>query len=81
LDAATRQWGPLVARRYSHRLQVLRSFAWRDLLELRSLRLHPLRGERAGSYAADLTGRWRLLFSREGDEYLVIEEVSNHYGD
>lgn len=48
------------------------------LMEFRSLRVHPLRGDREGLWAIDLLAQWRLLFSID-DGTIVIEEVSNHY--
>jgi len=45
-----------------------------------ALRIHPLSGERANQYAMTLAGRWRLVFTVDGDT-VTVEEVSNHYDD
>jgi plasmid maintenance system killer protein len=50
------------------------------LFDMASLRLHPLTGDRQGFYALTLSGRWRLILTVEGDA-VIIEEVTNHYGD
>ena len=52
-----------------------------DLKKLLGLRCHQLAGDRAGQWAVNLTGFYRLIFSLEGDhlEIARIEEVSKHY--
>lgn len=83
-DLGTRAWGPLVARRYIERLDlVLAVDDFETLRHQRPLRCHELKGKQKGSWAMDLRDRYRLIFSIErGDlEILRIEEVSNHYGD
>lgn len=52
-------------------------------MKLPVLRCHPLKGNRAGQYAVNITGFYRLIFSLEGEmlEIARIEEVSKHYGD
>ena len=78
---AERSWGVPVARKYVVRLSQLKSAPSRaDLMALRALRLHPLRGGREGQWAIDLHSRWRLVVSFDADT-VIIEEVSNHYGD
>lgn len=44
-------------------------------------RCHPLKGELAGTYAIDLTGFMRLIFSVGERDTVTIERVSKHYGD
>ncbi len=83
IDAATRAWGPVVARRYIQRINLLtRTPTFADLFAIRALRLHPLIGGRSGQHALALTGRWRLIVRRLPDEKAVlVEEVTHHYGD
>ena len=54
-----------------------------EVERLPGLDCHPLKGERAGQYAVTLLGRWRLVFTLQGNtaEIIRIEEVSKHYGD
>ena len=76
---ANRRFGPQVGLRYLQRVRLIMSTASIDrLMEFRSLRLHPLKGDRYGLWVVDLVAQWRLLFSIE-DDTVVIQEVSNHY--
>ena len=80
---ANRTWGMEVGRRYITRVNEL--YAVRDLQEaynIRSMRLHPLKGSKRGELSVYLTGRWRLIVTEgETEESVVIREVSNHYDD
>lgn len=80
---AIREWGASVGRKYVTRINQL--YAARDFQEagnIRSMRLHPLKGSRKGELSIYLTGRWRLIVTRdETEEHVIVEEVSNHYGD
>lgn len=79
---AARAWGQVVGRRYIDRINVIRQArSLRDLAAIRSLRLHQLKGERAGQFAIRLTGRWRLVFRLADGDVVMVEEVSAHYGD
>ena len=79
---AVRQWGPDVARKYVTRINEL--YAARDFQEVynvRSMRLHPLKGSRKDDFSIYLTGKWRLIVTKGGEDSVIIKEVSNHYGD
>ena len=78
---AYREWGHDVGRAYLRRIATIRNISeFRRLFEIVSLHLHPLTGDRQGFYALTLIGRWRLIVTVESDT-VVVEEVSNHYGD
>ena len=78
---AHREWGPDVGRAFLRRIATIRNVSeFRKLFDIASLRLHPLTGDRQGSYAMTISGRWRLIVTVEGDT-AIIEEVSHHYGD
>ena len=47
----------------------------------RALQLHPLRGERAGQYAMTMTGNFRLIIQRIGEETIRILGVEDYHGD
>jgi plasmid maintenance system killer protein len=51
------------------------------LFTYRLLRLHKLSGDRQDTYAATIHGRWRLILRKISETEILIEEVSNHYGD
>lgn len=81
---ADRAWGQVVGRKYIQRLDIIRAAnTLEDLKKLRPLRCHPLKGDRAGQWAINLTGFYRLIFTLQGDqlEIVCIEEVSKHYDD
>ena len=80
---AIREWGPVVGRRYVTRITELYDAKdFQTATQVRSMRLHPLRGQAEGRWAINLTGAWRLIISRGASEQeIIIEEVSNHYGD
>lgn len=81
---AEKAYGSEVARKYIQRVNLIKQT--RNIHELKllpSLRCHPLKGNRLGQWAINLTGFYRLIFTLEGDnlEIARIEEVSKHYDD
>jgi len=81
---AEKSYGRQVARKYIERINTIK--LTRDIAELQrlpSLRCHPLKGNREGQWAVNLTGFWRLIFTLQGDclQIVQIEEVSKHYDD
>ena len=78
---AFREWGREVGRRYIGRIEAL--YAMRDFSETfrqPSWRTHPLKGDREGQYAINLTGKWRLIASKGATETeIILKEVNNHY--
>ena len=80
---AVRQWGPVVGRRYVHRIDQLSEVSnFQEAYKVQSLRLHPLVSSQRGELSITLTGRWRLIVIKGGsEESVIIEEVSDHYDD
>ena len=80
---AAMQWGYDAGRMYINRIdKILEVERFRQLYEYSHLRLHPLRGSRTGEFSIYLTGRWRLIVTREDTaQIVIINEVSNHYDD
>jgi len=81
---AIREFGDQVGRKYIARINIIKtSNSLADLEKLPGLRCHPLKGNRAGQYAVNLTGFHRLIFTFEDDilNIAMIEEVSKHYDD
>ena len=81
---ANKEFGAQVGRKYIQRIILIK--AAKDLnavMQLPGLRCHPLKGDRKGQYAVNLTGFYRLIFTVEGDKLNIamIEEVSKHYDD
>ncbi len=81
---AIKAYGSDVARKYIQRVNIIKTAKDMDeLMQLPRLRCHPLKGNRQGQYAINLTGFYRLIFTLVGNqmEIVCIEEVSKHYGD
>ncbi len=83
-SAAFKAFGRDVGRRYIQRVNIIKSVQNIDeLIQVRALRCHPLKGKRQGQWSLKLTGFYRLIFTLEGQklEIACIEEVSKHYDD
>ena len=79
---AQRAWSQRVARRYIMRVDVLMKIQeFDDLFTIPQLHIHPLTGNRQGKWAITLQGRWRLIIERQGDDSILVKEVTNHYDD
>ena len=80
---AVQERGPEVARKYITRIKQLQAIAdFQQAHNLRAMKLHPLRGASKGELSTTLTGRWRLIVTKgQGKESVIIEQVSNRYGD
>ena len=82
--AAIKAYGVQVAQKYIQRINIIKhSRNINELTRLPGLRCHPLKGNREGQFAINLTGFYRLIFTLHGDalEIANIEEVSKHYDD
>lgn len=80
-DRAYRQWGEDVGRKYVQRVEVLHNMpTFEGIKQIRAYRPHPLKGERAGEWALDLTGNMRIIVAPSEDGKSVeVKEVSKHY--
>ena len=79
---ACRLFGVPVGRKYIQRLAVLRATdKFSQLYGHRALRLHPLKGNRAGKYATSLTGNYRLIIETIREDTVRIMDVEDYHGD
>jgi proteic killer suppression protein len=80
-DRAYREWGKPVGRKYIQRVGMLYDMpTFEGIMQARALRTHPLKGEREGDWALDLTGDTRLIVAPSDDGKSVeVKEVSKHY--
>jgi len=81
---AVKAYGEHVALKYVQRVNIIKHAKNIDeLSRLPGLRCHPLKGNRQGQFAVNLTGFYRLIFTLHGDAFEIahIEEVSKHYDD
>jgi toxin HigB-1 len=49
-----------------------------DDMALPGLRLHPLKGDRKGFFAVDVSGNWRIIFRFEGQDAFDVDLVNYH---
>ena len=47
-------------------------------MDLPGFRLHPLKGDRAGYWAVDVSGNWRVVFRFEGVHASDVDLVDYH---
>ena len=81
---ASKEYGNQIARKYIQRINLIKAAKnFDEVMSLPGLRCHPLKGNRQGQYAVNLTGFYRLIFTIEGEtlNIAMIEEVSKHYDD
>lgn len=81
---AISSYGKQVAVKYIERVNIIKKAkSIDDLIKIRTLRCHQLKGDRKKEWSIKLTGFWRLIFTLHGDELQIarIEEVSKHYDD
>ncbi len=82
LSEASRAFGTPVGRKYIQRLAIIRAVDnFNDLYGHRSLRFHPLKGNRAGQSAITLTGNYRLVLERIREDAVLIVAVEDYHGD
>jgi proteic killer suppression protein len=63
-------------------LAILRSTdKFKQLFGFQALKLHPLKGDRAGQYSITLTGNYRLIIEKLGEETVFIVDVEDYHGD
>ncbi len=79
---ASRLFGVPIGRKYIQRLAVLRATDKFTLLYgHRALRLHPLKGNRAGQHSMTLTGNYRLIIEKVQEDKVRIVDVEDYHGD
>ena len=79
---AGRLFGVPIGRKYIQRLAVLRATdKFTQLFGHQALRLHPLKGKRAGQYAITLTGNYRLIIEKIQEDKICIIDVEDYHGD
>ncbi|MBI4295492.1 MAG: type II toxin-antitoxin system RelE/ParE family toxin [Chloroflexi bacterium] len=82
LSEASRLFGVPIGRKYIQRLTVLRAAdKFTQLYGHQALRLHPLKGERAGQYSITLTGNYRLIIEKVKEDQIRILDVEDYHGN
>ena len=71
-----------MGRKYIQRIAILKATEkFAELFGHRALRLHPLKGDRAGEYAITLTGNYRLVFEKLKEDTVRIIDVEDYHGN
>jgi proteic killer suppression protein len=82
LSESNRLFGIPIGRKYLQRLAVLRATdKFTQLYGHRALRLHPLKGNRAGQYSITLTGNYRLVIEKIEEDTVRIIDVEDYHGN
>ena len=82
LSEASRLFGVQIGRKYIQRLVILRATdKFTQLYGLQALRLHPLKGNRAGQYSIVLTGNYRLVIEKVTEDKMLIVDVEDYHGN
>ena len=79
---SSRIFGVPIGRKYIQRVLVLRAAEnFSQLFGIQSLKLHSLKGNRAGQYAITLTGNYRLILEKAGEDKILIVDVEDYHGN
>jgi plasmid maintenance system killer protein len=82
ISEASHLFGVPIGRKYIQRLAVLRAAdTFSQLYGLRALRLHPLKGNRAGQYSITLTGNYRLIIAKVREDKVQIIDMEDYHGN
>jgi proteic killer suppression protein len=82
LSEASRLFGVQIGRKYIQRSVILRATdKFTHLYGLQALRLHPLKGKRAGQYSIVLTGNYRLVIEKVTEDKVLIVDVEDYHGN
>lgn len=79
---SSRIFGVPIVRKYIHRVLVLRAADnFSQLFGIQSLQLHPLKGNRTGQYAITLSGNYRLILEKVGENKILVLDVEDYHGN
>ena len=82
LSEAGHLFGVPIGRKYIQRLAVLRATdKFSQLYGYQALRMHHLKGNRAGQYSITLTGNYRLIIEKVQEDKVCIIDVEDYLGD
>jgi proteic killer suppression protein len=82
LAEASRLFGVPVGRKYMQRIGILRAMdKFSELYGHRALRLHPLKGSRAGQYSISLNENFRLIIEKIEEDRVRIIDVEDYHGN
>ena len=77
-----RLFGVPTGRKYIQRITILRAIdEFNQLYGHRTLQLHQLKGDRAGQYAINLIGNYRLIVEKIREDKILVVGVEDYHGD
>ncbi len=59
-------------------LQLLNAAVKADDLELPGMRFHALKGKLKGHYAVSVSGNWRIIYTFEGEDAILVDYLDYH---
>jgi proteic killer suppression protein len=69
---------PMHANKLNEQLTVLNAATKPEHMNIPGWNLHPLRGELAGHWAVSVNGNWRLTFSFDGEDAILVDYQDYH---
>jgi proteic killer suppression protein len=69
---------PKHALRLEERLQALHTATTIEDMDLPGWRLHPLKGDRIGLWAVNVSGNWRVIFEFKDNHAYVVDYEDYH---
>jgi len=66
------------ANKLNEQLTVLNTATKPEHMNIPGWNLHPLRGELAGHWAVSVNGNWRLTFSFDGEDAILVDYQDYH---
>lgn len=75
-DEAERRYGPRMAEKIHQRIdEIDASDTVEEMVQSRIGKCHPLKGDRKGQYAMELTQPYRLIFTKRGNEIQIVNVI------
>ena len=82
ISEASRLFGVPIGRKYIQRMAIIRAVEkFSQLYGFQALKLHPLKGNRAGQYSMTLTGNYRLILEKIREDKARIVDVEDYHGN
>lgn len=72
-----------IPQQFSQRLKLIltalsTATTLQDMMDLKALRCHPLKGDRQGEYSLEVNGNWRVVFRLEEPNVLDVDLEDYH---
>ena len=82
ISEASRLFGVPIGRKYIQRMAIIRAVEkFSQLYGFQALKLHPIKGNRAGQYSMTLTGNYRPFLEKIREDKARIVDVEDYHGN